>query len=63
MIAVDLKVGDWAKFEYNGKVRTGQVEEKMYSRFYMFQDGLLVKTQDGYRHFKIHKMRNVQLVG
>lgn len=62
MIAADLKLGDWAKFEYHGKVRVGQVEEKMYSRFFGLQDGLLVKTQDGYRHFKIRKMRNVELV-
>lgn len=62
MIGTDLKVGDWAKFEYDGKPRVGQVEQKEYGRYSYVHDGWLVKTGEGYRHFKIHKMRNVELV-
>ena len=62
MVGVDLKVGDWIRCEYHGKPRMGVVEEKTYSRFHPHQDGLLVKTADGYRHFKLAKMRNIEMV-
>jgi hypothetical protein len=73
MNPLELKIGQWVKFEYNGAIRRGQIEEAKFGtnatcskivngrRVLSNQTGWLLKTQDGYRHFKVAKMDKIRI--